>query len=135
MPTAHLQAFVQAEDFDLVLIMLEGSEKYSNLLLRPGAAVVVDDRDIGDVPSMQVARTTFYRLVQEIVPRTGEWERLKGLFLSKNPFEEPFFGYEALLWSGLKREKCRMPKVCKTHLRGSSRSSATRVTERPIATS
>ena len=108
--TAHLRAFVETEDFDLVLIMLEGSEKYSNLLHRPGAAVVVDDRDISDVPSMQVERATFYGLAQEIVPRTGEWERLKGLFLSKNPFEEPFFGYEALRMIRLKTQKVSYAK-------------------------
>ena len=72
--------------------------------------VVVDDRDTSDVPTMQVERATIYGPAQEIVPGTGECVRQKGLFLSKNPFEEPFFGYEALRMIRLKTQKVSYAK-------------------------
>ena len=85
-PTAHLQAFGQTDALDLIVIMLVDAEKYHNLLKRPHATVVIDNRDTGDVSTLQVARATIQGLAKEVVRDSAEW----------NPFEEPFFGYDTL---------------------------------------
>lgn len=95
-PTAHLQAFGQTDELDLILIMLVDAEKYHNLLARPQATVVVDNRDTGDVSTFQVARATVQGLAREVARDSDEWNELQERFLAKNPFEEPFFGYDTL---------------------------------------
>ena len=95
-PTAHLQAFGQTDELDLIFIMLADAEKYSNLLKRPQATVAIDNRDTADVSTLQVARTTINGLATEVARDSAEWDELKELFLTKNPFEEPFFGYDSL---------------------------------------
>ena len=95
-PTAHLQAFGQTDELDLIFIMLADAEKYSNLLTRPQATVVVDNRDTADVSTLQVARATIQGLATEVARDSAEWDELKERFLTKNPFEEPFFGYDSL---------------------------------------
>ena len=95
-PTAHLQAFGQTDALDLIVIMLVDAEKYHNLLKRPHATVVIDNRDTADVSTLQVARATIQGLAKEVVRDSAEWNELKDSFLKKNPFEEPFFGYDTL---------------------------------------
>ena len=95
-PTAHLQAFGQTDELDLIFIMLADAEKYSNLLTRPQATVAIDNRDTADVSTLQVARATIQGLATEVARDSAEWGELKERFLTKNPFEEPFFGYDSL---------------------------------------
>lgn len=95
-PTGHLQAFGQTDELDLIFIMLADAEKYQNLLTRPQATVVVDNRDTADVSTLQVARATIQGLATEVARDSAEWDELKDRFLTKNPFEEPFFGYDSL---------------------------------------
>ena len=95
-PTAHLQAFGQTDELDLIFIMLADAEKYANLLARPQATVAIDNRDTADVSTLQVARATIQGLAAEVARNSAEWDELKERFLTKNPFEEPFFGYDSL---------------------------------------
>ena len=95
-PTAHLQAFGQTDELDLIFIMLADAEKYANLLARPQATVAIDNRDTADVSTLQVARVTIQGLAAEVARNSAEWDELKERFLTKNPFEEPFFGYDSL---------------------------------------
>ena len=95
-PTGHFQAFGQTEDLDLVVIMQEGAEKFQNLLKRPKVTAVIDNRDQGDVTKFQVVRATIQGVAREVPKGSAEWESLKASFLAKNPFEEPFFGNDAI---------------------------------------
>ena len=95
-PTAHLQAFGQTDELDLIFIMLADAEKYANLLVCPQATVAIDNRDTADVSTLQVARATIQGLAAEVARNSAEWDELKERFLTKNPFEEPFFGYDSL---------------------------------------
>ena len=95
-PTATMQAFAETDDLDVLFIVGATAEKYLNAMKRPNVTVLVDTRDVGDVPTFQVARASIQGVANE-VPRSGpEWETLKTVFLKKNPFEAPFFGNEAL---------------------------------------
>ena len=95
-PTAHLQAFGQTDNLDLIFIVLADAEKYQNLLKRPQVTVAIDNRDTADVSTLQVIRATIQGLATEVARDSAEWNELKESFLKKNPFEEPFFGYDTL---------------------------------------
>jgi len=95
-PTATMQAFAETKDLDIILIMLESSVKFQNLGKRPQVTVLVDTRDTGDVHTLQVIRAAIQGLAREVPKNSAEWQELRSLFLKKNPFEEPFFQYEAL---------------------------------------
>ncbi len=95
-PTAHLQAFGQTDDLDLIFIVLADAEKYQNLLKRPQVTVAIDNRDTANVSTLQVIRATIQGLATEVARDSAEWNELKESFLKKNPFEEPFFGYDTL---------------------------------------
>lgn len=95
-PAATLQAFAETDTPDLLFIMGADADKFQNLIRNPNVTVFVDTRDVGDVPTFQIARVSIQGIAQEI-PREGpEWEPLKAIFLKKNPFEAPFFGSEKL---------------------------------------
>lgn len=95
-PTATMQAFAETPDLDVILIMLESAPKFQNLLQRPKIALVIDDRDTGDVKTLQVIRVSIQGIGREVKKQSAEWKELQAIFLKKNPFEEPFFGYDAL---------------------------------------
>ena len=95
-PTAHLQAFGQTDNLDLIFIVLADAEKYQNLLKRPQVTVAIDNRDTANVSTLQVTRATIQGLAKEVARDSAEWNELKDIFLKKNPFEEPFFGYDTL---------------------------------------
>ena len=95
-PTGHFQAFGQTNDLDLILIMLDSADKYHNLLKRPQVTAVIDNRDTGDITKLDIIRATIQGTAREVEKESAEWNELKDLFLKKNPFEEPFFGYDAL---------------------------------------
>lgn len=95
-PTATMQAFAETADLDIILIMLESAPKFHNLLRRPQVTLHVDTRDTGDVRSFQVIRASIQGVAQEVAKGGAQWETLKATFLKKNPFEEPFFKYDAL---------------------------------------
>jgi len=94
-PTATLQAFAETEDLHLILIMSEESERYRNIQRNPRVTVHVDTRDRG-IEGFRVARASIRGLAHEVPRGSEEWERLKAIFLAKNPFEEPFFGMPIL---------------------------------------
>ncbi|MEM4409499.1 MAG: pyridoxamine 5'-phosphate oxidase family protein [Candidatus Caldarchaeum sp.] len=95
-PTATMQAFAETPDLDVILIMLESAPKFQNLLRRPQVALVIDDRDTGDVKTLQVIRVSIQGIAREVEKQSPEWQELQAIFLKKNPFEEPFFKYDAL---------------------------------------
>lgn len=95
-PTGHFQAFGQTADLDLILILLDGSDKYLNLLKNPHVTAVIDNRNIGDITKLDIIRATIQGTAREVKRDSDEWNELKELFLNKNSFEEPFFGYDTL---------------------------------------
>ncbi len=101
-PTATLQAFGETADLNLIFIMNESAEKYQNLLKRPNATVLVDNRDTGDVPTFRVSRAVVQSQAREVKRDSEEWNRLKAAFLQKNPFEAPFFNAPTLRMMCLK---------------------------------
>jgi general stress protein 26 len=94
-PTATLQAFAETPELDLLFIMGDTAEKFQNLLRHPKVTVIVDARDIGDVNTFQISRSVVQGVASEVA-KGAEWDTLKDIFLSKNPFEAPFFGNPAL---------------------------------------
>ncbi len=103
-PTATMQAFAETSDLDLILIMVESAPKFQNILKRPQVCLVVDDRDQGDVKTLQVVRVSIQRIAREVPKQNPEWQGVREIFLKKNPFEEPFFSYDTL------RMVCIAPK-------------------------
>jgi hypothetical protein len=95
-PTANLQAFAETPEFELLFIMGGNSDKYQNLLKHPEATVLVDNRDVGKVPTFEIARAWVQGIASDVARASAEWESLKALFLKKNPFEEPFFKNDGL---------------------------------------
>lgn len=95
-PTATLQAFAETEAPDLLFIMGGEAEKFQNLIRNPNVTVLVDNRDVGNVATFQVARVSIQGIAQEIPKNGPEWDPLKAIFLKKNPFEAPFFGSDKL---------------------------------------
>lgn len=95
-PTATMQAFAETPDLEVILIMLESAPKFQNLLKRPKISLIIDDRDRGDVKTLQVIRVSMQGVAREVEKQSSEWKELQVIFLKKNPFEEPFFGYDAL---------------------------------------
>ena len=95
-PTATMQAFAETDNLDLVFIMGADADKFQNLIKRPHATVLVDDRDVGDIAKFQVARASIQGIAGEVARGGAEWESLKTVFLAKNPFEAPFFGSDRL---------------------------------------
>ena len=95
-PTATMQAFAETPEFDIVLIMLESAPKFLNLQKRPNVTVHVDTRDKAEVSSFQIIRAWIQGVAREVPKGTDEWSTLQSIFLKKNPFEEPFFKYDAL---------------------------------------
>jgi general stress protein 26 len=95
-PTGTLQAFAETPDLDLLFIMRFSSEKFENLKKHPKATVMVDTRDVGNVPTFEIARASVQGEAVEVARDTAEWEAMKAAFLKKNPFEAPFFGNDTL---------------------------------------
>ena len=95
-PTANLQAFAETPEFDLVFIMGANVDKYQNLLKHPEATVLVDNRDVGKVPTFEIVRAWMQGIAGDVARGSAEWESLKAMFLKKNPFEEPFFKNDGL---------------------------------------
>ena len=61
------------------------SLEHSQLILH------VDNRDKGDVTSLQIIRAWIERVAWEVPKGSAEWETSKGIFLQKNPLEASFF--------------------------------------------
>lgn len=95
-PTATLQAFAETDTPDLLFIMGGEADKFQNLIRNPNVTVLVDNRDVGNVPTFQVARASIQGIAQEVARDGTEWEPLKEIFLKKNTFEAPFFGSDKL---------------------------------------
>jgi hypothetical protein len=95
-PTATMQAFAETENLDIILIMLESAVKFQNLRKRPRVTLHVDTRDTGKVETFQIIRAAMQGVAREVPKESTEWNELKEIFLKKNPFEAPFFKYDAL---------------------------------------
>ena len=95
-PTATVQAFAETPELDLILIMLESAGKFQNLETRPQITLHIDNRDKGDVTTLQIIRAGIEGTAREVSKGSAEWETSKEIFLKKNPFEAPFFTYDAL---------------------------------------
>ena len=90
-PTANLQAFAETPELDLLFIMGVNVDKYQNMLEHPAATVLVDNRDVGNVPTFEIVRAWMQGRASDVARGSAEWESLKAILLKKNPFEEPFF--------------------------------------------
>lgn len=95
-PTATMQAFAETPELDLLFIMGGDTEKFQNLAKRPEATVLVDNRDVGKVPTFEITRAWVQGVASEVSRGGAEFDSLKELFLKKNPFEEPFFKNDGL---------------------------------------
>jgi hypothetical protein len=95
-PTANLQAFAETPEFDLLFIMGGNADKYQNLLKHPEATVLIDNRDVGKVPSFEIVRAWMQGIAGDVARSSAEWDSLQAIFLKKNPFEEPFFKNDGL---------------------------------------
>jgi len=95
-PTANIQAFAETPELEILFIMGGNAEKFQNLKVHPDATVLVDTRDVGKIEAFDISRAWIQGLANEITKGGPEWERLKGIFLKKNAFEEPFFKNDEL---------------------------------------
>jgi hypothetical protein len=91
-----MQAFAETEALDILFIMDGKAEKFQNALKRPQVTVVVDTRDTGNAETFQIARASIQGEAAEVKAASADWEKLKTVFLQKNPFEAPFFSNPAL---------------------------------------
>jgi hypothetical protein len=94
--TGTMQAFAETADLDLLFIMAGNAEKYENALQRPNVTVMVDTRDQAKVETFEITRASIQGIASEVARDSAEWEKLKVVFLEKNPFEAPFFTNDAL---------------------------------------
>ena len=94
--TGTMQAFAETIDLDLLFIMAGNAEKYENALQRPNVTVMVDTRDQAKVETFEITRASIQGVAGEVARGSAEWEKLKAVFLEKNPFEAPFFGNDGL---------------------------------------
>jgi hypothetical protein len=90
-PTGTMQAFAETPDLDLIFVMRFSSERFENLTRHPKATVLIDTRDVGKLRTFEIERASVQGEAVEVPRETAEWERLKAMFLKKNPFEAPFF--------------------------------------------
>lgn len=102
-PTATVEAFAETSDFDLIMILSGDSDRIKNVSKRPNVSFLVLNR-YGDVSSFKPKRLSAVGVARDIKKDSAEWNELKGIFLKKNPFEEPFFGNPALHMLRIKPE-------------------------------
>ena len=95
-PTANMQAFAETPELDLLFIMGGNADKFQNALKHPEVTVLVDNRDVGKVPTFEIIRAWMQGIASEVARGGAEWDSLKATFLKKNPFEEPFFKNDGL---------------------------------------
>ena len=81
-----------------------------NLTKHPEATVLVDNRDVGKVETFDIARAWIQGLASEVAKGAPEWDRLKAIFLKKNPFEEPFFKMDGLRMIRIKPQRVSYAK-------------------------
>ena len=94
--TGTMQAFAETDDLDLLFIMGGDAEKYQNALQRPNVTVMVDTRDQGKLETFEITRASIQGVAGEVARKSADWEKLKAVFLQKNPFEAPFFSNDGL---------------------------------------
>lgn len=94
--TGTMQAFAETDTLDLLFIMAATAEKYQNAQKRPNVTVMVDTRDQGKVETFEITRASFQGVASEVGRGGVDWEKFKGVFLQKNPFEAQFFGNDQL---------------------------------------
>lgn len=94
--TGTMQAFAETDALEILFIVGATAEKYENALKRPKVTVMVNTRDQAKVETFQIARVSMQGVASEVPPGGADWDRLKAVFLQKNPFEAPFFGNPAL---------------------------------------
>ena len=109
-PTANMQAFAETPELEILFIMGGNAEKFQNLKKHPEATVLVDTRDIGKVEAFDITRAWIQGLASEVAKGGPEWDRLKGIFLKKNPFEEPFFKNDGLRMIRIKPQRVSYAK-------------------------
>ena len=95
--TGTMQAYAETDACEIIFIVAANAETYENAVKRPRVTVMVDTRSQGALPeTFQIARISMQGVASEIPPGGAEWDRLKAVFLRKNPFEAPFFSNPAL---------------------------------------
>lgn len=104
-PTANMQAFAETPELEVLFIMGGNAEKFRNLAKHPEATVLVDTRDVGKVETFDVPRAWIQGLASEVPKGEPDWDRLKAIFLKKNPFEELFFKDDGLKMIRIKPQR------------------------------
>ncbi|MGH7908154.1 MAG: hypothetical protein ACREP6_16155 [Candidatus Binataceae bacterium] len=94
-PSLTLEAFAETPELDIVIIVGESTDRFQNVSRRANVSFLVEKR-FGDVSKFQITRLSGRGVAREVEKNSGEWEKLKAVFLKKNPFEEPFFKNPAL---------------------------------------
>jgi general stress protein 26 len=95
-PTATMQAFAETQEFDLLFIMNDTTEKFQNLLKHPHVTVFLDAREKGKVETFEISRLQIQGVASEIERESAEWDSMKAVFLKKSPFEAQFFKFPTL---------------------------------------
>jgi nitroimidazol reductase NimA-like FMN-containing flavoprotein (pyridoxamine 5'-phosphate oxidase superfamily) len=109
-PTANMQAFAETPELEILFIMAGNAEKFQNLTKHAEATVLVDTRDVGKVETFDITRAWIQGLASEVSKGGPEWERLKAIFLKKNPFEAPFFDNDGLRMIRIKPQRVSYAK-------------------------
>jgi hypothetical protein len=91
-----MQAFAKTPELEVLFIMGGDTQKFQNLTKRPEVTVLVNTRDVGKIETFDIMRAWIQGLASEVPKGGPEWEKLKAIFLKKNPFEEPFFKMDGL---------------------------------------
>src|SRR5258708_39193675 len=103
--TGTMEAFAETGDLDLLFIMANNAEKYQNAIERPNVTVMIDTRDQAKVETFEITRASVQGVAGEVARGSAEWEKLKAVFLEKNPFEAPFFGNDGLRMIRIKSKR------------------------------
>ena len=103
--TGTMQAFAETADLDLLFIMADNAEKYQNAVTRPNVTVMVDTRDSAKVETFEITRASIQGVASEVARDGAAWEQFKTVFLTKNPFEAPFFGNPTLRMMRIKPKR------------------------------
>jgi hypothetical protein len=112
-PTGTMQAFAETPDLDLIFVMRFSSERFENLIKHPKATVLIDARDVGQLATFEIERASVQGEAVEVPRETAEWEKLKAMFLKKNPFEAPFFDTSAMRMVRIKPKRISYAKGLK----------------------
>lgn len=93
-PLASMVAYVAEPDFSGFLLHLSGLSAHTkNLLAEPRASLVISEPDTGSGDPQTLARLAISGHVEEIPRNEAEYDRARGLYISRLPTSEMLFGF------------------------------------------